>query len=441
MTLTSSEYINQERREYSLYVMTSRAICAAADGLKAGGRRALWTARNGSKYKTATLAGATMPIHPHAECTGAINTLAAPYGNNIPLFKGDGAFGTLLHPTSYGAARYTSVTVSKFTQDVVFADIEIIPMMENYDGSLLEPVHFLPLIPIALLNPSEGIAVGFASNIMPRRLEDIVNAQLAHLKGAKKLNAMIPHFGPTDQTAIDQTIKDSKYSYLFAGKFVRKDTSTLTITHLPYSQSYENVVSKLDALLEVGTVLDYTDKSKNLFNIEVKFKRGALSSYTDDQLLKLLGLIVSDSENLNVLDFTGKNVWSTRPEELIREFTDWRLSWYVKRYQRLLDILKLDLSRLYDIRTAIKNNVAGQLKKIQSRSELKEFLEAIGVVNLDYIADLGIYRFTEEERLKNEERIKEAEKIMADYQDIISSPTRQVEIYSTELKEVLAKYK
>jgi DNA gyrase/topoisomerase IV subunit A len=111
--IKSSQYINDQRREYSLYVMQSRAICAGTDGLKAGGRRALWTARSGAKMKTATLAGATMPIHPHAECTGAINTLAAPYGNNIPLFKGDGAFGTMLHPTSYGAARYTSISVSK----------------------------------------------------------------------------------------------------------------------------------------------------------------------------------------------------------------------------------------------------------------------------------------------------------------------------------------
>ena len=82
----SSQYINNQRREYSLYVMQMRAIPAATDGLKAGGRRTLWVARNGEKWKSANLAGATMPIHPHDSPEGAINTLAAPYGNNIPLF-------------------------------------------------------------------------------------------------------------------------------------------------------------------------------------------------------------------------------------------------------------------------------------------------------------------------------------------------------------------
>ena len=161
----SSLYIEKERKDYSLYVMQSRAIPAVTDGLKAAGRRTLWIARNVGKTKTATLAGATLPIHPHATPESAINTLAAPYGNNIPLFKGYGAFGTMLDPTAYGAARYTSVATSKFTDDVMFKDIEIIPMMPNYDDTLEEPVRFLPLVPVALLNPAEGIAVGFATNI------------------------------------------------------------------------------------------------------------------------------------------------------------------------------------------------------------------------------------------------------------------------------------
>jgi len=160
-----------------MYVMQFRSIPCVTDGLKAGGRRVLWTARDGHKYKSATLAGATMPIHPHASPESAIDTLAAPYGNNIPMFSGDGAFGTLINPTAYGASRYTSVKVSKFTQDVVFRDIEVVPMKENYDGTLEEPVHFLPLVPVALINPSDGIAIGFATNILPRALNDIILGQ------------------------------------------------------------------------------------------------------------------------------------------------------------------------------------------------------------------------------------------------------------------------
>ena len=87
--MTSSQYINDQRREYSLYVLQMRAIPHAADGLKAAVCRVLWTARDGKKVKCATLAGATMPIHPHAAPESTINTLAADFSNNIPLLSGN----------------------------------------------------------------------------------------------------------------------------------------------------------------------------------------------------------------------------------------------------------------------------------------------------------------------------------------------------------------
>jgi DNA gyrase/topoisomerase IV subunit A len=436
----SSAYINQQRHAYSLYVMQMRAIPAVTDGLKAGGRRVLWTARDGKKYKSATLAGATMPIHPHAAPEGAIDTLAAPYGNNIPLFKGDGAFGTLLKPTAYGASRYTSVSTSTFTDDVVFKDIEIVPMTENYDGTLMEPVHFLPLIPIALLNPSEGIAVGYATNILPRSIDDIVLAQITHLKGAKKLSNPMPKFAPLGAVAYASEETDRGVAYYFNGELTIKDTSTATIVKLPYGQTHEKVVAKLDDLLDKGILLDYTDRSKNVINIELKFKRGYIKSVDEVDLYKSLGLTVRHIENLNVLDFTGKAVWNTNAVDLIRAFTDWRLGWYVQRYQRLLDLLQIDLQRYLDIRTAIKNNVSSVARKTQSRAELKDFLEEIKIVYTDYIADLPVYRFTEDERIKNEERIKEAEAQMQQYRELLASEDLRKKVYVSELQDVLAKH-
>lgn len=434
--MESSKYIEKERRDYSLYVMQNRAIPSVCDGLKAAGRRVLWTGKSAGKAKTANLAGATMPIHPHDTPEGPINTLAAPYGNNVPLFKGYGAFGTMLEPTAYGAARYTSVTVSKFTEDVVFRDIEIIPMKPNYDDELMEPVHFLPLVPIALLNPSEGIAVGFATNILPRNLTDLIEVQLAHLQGKKTKNELIPYFRPLDNAAS----KVDGRAFFFDGKYDEVNATTIRITGLPYGQSHDKVVAKLDALCDTGTVVDYTDRSKDKINIEVKFKKGVLSKMTEAETLKLLALTVKHNENLNVLDFSGEGVWSATPLDLVRKFTDWRLGWYVQRYERLRDLLKIDIQRYYDIRCAIKNNVGGMARKIKSRSELKEILEDLGIVYIDYIADLPVYRFTEEEFQKNEDRIKEAEAQLAKYEELLAKPELRVAVYISELKEVLTKY-
>lgn len=436
----SSSYINTQRRDYALYVLQSRSIPAVTDGLKSGGRRVLWTARNGHKWKSASLAGATMPLHPHAMPDGAINTLAAPYGNNIPLFASDCAFGTLLDPTAYGASRYTSVKVSKFTQDVLFRDIEIIPMIENYDSTELEPVHFLPLIPIVLLNPSEGIAVGFASNILPRSLDSIINAQLKVLKNDKSVLELTPNFTPLQSVSHSSIETDKGIAYYFKGDFQVINTTMIIINKLPYGQSHEKVISRLEAEYDKGNVVDYTDKSKDKIEIEVKFKKGFLRDLSENDILQLLGLTIRHIENLNVLDFSGNSIWNTTSNELIRKFTNWRLQWYVNRYTRLRDLLLIDIQKYLDIRMAIKHNVGGVARKTQSRSELKEFLTEIKIVNIDYIADLPVYRFTEEERLKNEERLQEAEKLLKYYNDLLSSEEKRRKIYITELQEILTRY-
>lgn len=436
----SSSYVNDRRYDYSIYVMQSRAIPAATDGLKSGGRRVLWTGRDGKKYKSATLAGATMPIHPHASPEGAIDTLAAPYGNNIPLFKGDGAFGTLLKPTSYGASRYTSVTVSAFTQDVVFKDIEIIPMMENYDGTLMEPVHFLPLVPLALLNPSEGIAVGYATNILPRALDDLIVAQIAHLKGAKKLSTPMPRFTPTSSAsyAVEDTPRGP--AYYFKGEVDIKSKTMATITKLPYGQTHAGVIAKIDALVEREVITDVVDKSRNYINIELKFRRGVLDQTDHETLLRMLGLSVRHIENLNVLDFSGKAVWATTPVEMIRSFTDWRLQWYVNRYERLRDLLAVDLQRYYDIRTAIQKKANVTARTTQNRAAFKQYLETIKIVYTDYIADLPVYRFTEEEYAKNEERIKEALATLAKYEELLADEEKRKQVYISELQQILTNY-
>jgi DNA topoisomerase-2 len=437
----SSKYVENERREYSLYVMTNRAIPSITDGLKAAGRRVLWTAKDGKKYKSATLAGATMPIHPHSSPEGAIDTLAAPYGNNIPLFKGDGAFGTLLNPTSYGASRYTSVSVSEFTKDVMFRDIEIVPMMENYDGTLMEPVHFLPLVPVVLLNPSEGIAVGFATNILPRSLEDIIVAQLTFLKKGKKyISTPVPTFTPTDARAVLYEETEKGTAYYFHGKYDQLDATTIKITQLPYGQSHEKVIDKIEELKEKDIVVDYEDNSKDTISITIKFKKGVLRDMTEEDVLKSLGLISKQFENLNVLDFSHKRIVNLTASDLIANFTEWRLTWYHNRYQRLKDLLQEELQKYLDIRTAIKHQVNNIARKTQSRAELKDFLKEIKIINIDYIADLPIYRFTEEERIKNEQRIKEATEKMEYYDMLLSNEEERKKIYILELEEVLKKY-
>lgn len=440
--MKSSDYINIERRDYSLYVLQQRAIPHAADGLKSSARRVLWIGKDGKSYKSAVLAGATMPIHPHQAPEGAVNTLAAPYTNNIPLLKGDGTFGTLLNPTAYGAARYTSVKVSKFTQDVVFRDIEIIPMQDNYDGTLKEPKHFLPLVPIVLLNPQSGIAVGFASNILPHTLPDIIKSQLSILEDKPNFIEETPELTPINQKATGWVENGTGYKAIFQGEFLRTGATTVKITNLPYGILHEKYKNKyLDPLEENGTILEYTDNSKNKYDIDIKFKRGVLRALDDDKILELLGLTNYVSENLTVISFDGTTVWHTTYQELVTQFCEWRLTWYYNRYERLADLLKIDIQKYKDILLAIDKNIGNAAIKIQSRTKLKEHLSHIGIIYVDYISDLPVYRFTQEERKKTELKLSEANKLLASYNNFLRSKSARREKYIEELNEILTNFK
>lgn len=441
--MKSSEYINEQRREYSLYVLQNRAIPHVSDGLKAAARRILWVARDGKKRKSATLAGECMPYHPHASPETTVNTLGAHYGNNIPLIKGDGGFGTLLDPTAFAASRYTSATISKFAADVVLRDIEIIPMMENYDGTLEEPMHFLPLIPIVLLNPQSGIAVGFASDILPRSLEDIIHSQIAYLSG-KGFREPKPTFVSTNQKA---TWDDVSQKWQFTGTIEKEGAVNVRITNLPYGLTHEKYITKLHKWLEESSldekmpqIVKVTDKSKDNYNILVTFKKGSISKMPDDEILAHLELVQNLGENLNVIDFNGKRVWQPTYVELIQKFCDWRLIWYKTRYERLSNILSQEIQRYNDILAAIKKNVGGTAKQTQSRIELKQYLEQLGIVHIDYIADLPIYRFTEEEKHKTEEKLMEAEKLMKRYKILLKDEGERRIIFIEELQEILTKY-
>lgn len=427
-----SEYIEQQRRQYSLYVLESRAIPSITDGLKAAARRIMWVARDGKKWKSASLAGATMPIHPHASPEGSINTLAAPYGNNLPLLDGIGSFGTRLNPTAYGAARYTSVQVSKFALSAFYTDIEIIPMKPNYDNTSEEPVHFLPLIPICVLNPVEGIAIGFACDILPRDLGDIIDSQIKHLDGKEERNEPQITFRPFNNVSLEKI--ENKWT--FEGIFTRVDSSSLQVTNLPYGTSHDKFTHHLNKLVAAEKLIDYIDKSKDTINIECKFKRGALFDLNDDQIFALLNLKTNLSENLNLIDFNGNSVLSPTYHEVIKQFTDWRLTFYKKRYERLVSMLNIDIEKLQDLLTAIKHNVGSEASKKKGRSELKEFLQTIGIKHLDYIASLPVYRFTKDEKEKAEQELREALKILAGYIEIIDSKQLQVDIYKQELKQV-----
>jgi len=369
----------------------------------------------------------------------SINQMSGPYCNNVSFFDGHGAFGTRINPTAFGSPRYVSAKFSAFAKEVIFKDWEIVKLKPSYDETDVEPEMLLPLVPLLLLNGVQGIATGYSTTILPRDLKDLIDEQLKVLQGDKASNPL-PYSRPIDNLAIRDEEFPNKYQFL--GECDIIDTSTAKITKLPFGMTHAKIVESLAKMVDKGQIIDYTDKSKADINIVVAFKRAALRNKNGEYAARKLKLTTGVTERIIVLDnATSQTVVEYNDAgKFITDYTNWRLAFFPIRYARFIQLNLAEISRLNDIVLAIDNNLGGQAKNIKNKADLVTFIEEIGVIDIDYIASLPIYRFTEEEYNKAKDRIAELEKQNTDYQVIIDDVTTQRKIYIDELKEIKRKF-
>jgi DNA gyrase/topoisomerase IV subunit A len=283
---STTDFIKDTSRDYSIYVCQSRGIPSVSDGLKDAQRKSLFVMKSqGEKIKTISLAGKLISeniyLHGDAAACDTISLMAAPYCNNIPLLSGIGAFGTRVGPSDWGAPRYTYVKKSTYTDALIYQDYDIIPLKENYDGSVMEPKHFLPLIPVVLLNGVSGIAVGWSTEIMPRSLEDLIDATLAAIDGKKKLPSLLPKYEYLKTNV--RSLGDNQFE--FTGKVII-DGSSVIVTELPPDLSLEKFKARLNKMEDEEQIQTYIDRSTKEIHIEVRFKRGSINDWTETHAIE-----------------------------------------------------------------------------------------------------------------------------------------------------------
>lgn len=448
MTQNSSDYILDTSREYSIYVCESRAIPKVADGLKDAQRKALWLVRTRSdKIKTVSLAGemisSNLYVHGDQSAAGAISMLAAPYVNNVPLLEGIGSFGTRVAPVEgIGAPRYTYVKRGKAAMELMFKDLDIVPVKENYDGSTMEPVHFLPIIPTVLLNGVSGIAVGWSTEILPRSLKSLIDATIAVLDG-KKIKRISPSY---ELYNVDVKHLEGN-SWEFAGKVSIVDTSTVRVTELPPELTLEKFKERLNAMEDEAKINTYIDRSTDAIDITVKFARGAIKGWTEERIIDFLKLKQKKTERIVVIDWNGRSIRQYESaEQLIGEFVEWRLKWYEARYQNMLDNDEYELRFWKGIKACFDGKLPDRLRGFKSRTELQDNISSLTTKlklddqQLDRIASLPSYRWVKEAYDQVLLKIKELEASIKEHKAILKDPERRKAIYREEL-EALKKAK
>ena len=461
--MSSSDYILRTSREYGLYTLDHRAIPAMTDGLKSSQRIALWLLRNKTeKVKTIALAGqmiaSELYLHGDVSAANTISMLAGSYCNNNPLITGLGAFGTRANPTSFAAPRYTSVKRSKIAQDVLYTDLDTVPMVENHDGSNMMPATFLPMIPLVLLNGVRGIATGWATTILPRRYEDLVGA-VTDVLARKPIRDLMPHYEGRDITVRDIGTREAPNKYIISGKVVKKNTTTVIITELPPELTLEKCREQLAALEEDGKITGFTDRSTKTIKIEVKMPRATLGKLTPienpvsldpmGKLIDFLKLRSRITENIVVQGIGGNGIVTyDNIETLIKDWVEWRLARYLDRFEKMLaDEKATNLYWRYVITCFEGNPRLGHPPLPENARELtvdemREYVKLLGAIErlpkaspelIERIINIPIYRWTVdgEERAKKE--LEESKHRMVKYKEMVDNDKLRKALFKREV--------
>ena len=417
---TVTEYLDQDYAMYGMYTLENRAIPSVIDGFKPTARKIIFIAdkvwRTGSEkpLKIFQLGGRiASEAHYHhgdASLSGAIIGMAQSFKNSLPLLEEIGQFGSIRSPEA-GAPRYISTKLTKNFR-LLYKDFEL---LENQveEGNVIEPKFFLPIIPTVLLNGSSGIAVGFATNILNRNPLDLIDACVKVLDG-KRVGKLLPwlkdYNGPIEQVGTSN-------QYIMRGLYQITNTTTVTVSELPPSVTFQKYEAHLNSLQDRGIISSYEDNSANGINYIIKFARATLTTLIEkDKLDQTLKMIETETENLTCLDERGKLLIFENIPQIVEYFTNFRLSFYSKRKAFLINKYNEELTYLSNRARFIKLIIDGKLKVNNvPRKEIILYLETNKFDQVNgtylYLLNMPIHSLSKEtyEALLKEVSEKQAE--------------------------------
>src|SRR5438309_8610047 len=299
--------------DYSMSVIIGRALPDVRDGLKPVHRRILYTmqqmglAPNRATRKCARIVGDVMgKYHPHGNLAvyDALVRLAQTWSLRYPLIFGQGNFGSV-DGDPPAADRYTEAKLAQVSTALLEdLDTETVDFHANYDGSEIEPDVLPARIPNLLVNGSDGIAVGMATNIPPHNLTEIVDATITLVNNPNAQLAEILKYvqGPDFPTAgiihgragIFEAYRTGRGRFMMRAKAaienINKDRQAIIVTEIPYQVNKAVLIKRIAQLVndkDVEDISDVRDESdRDGMRIVVELKRGAEAQIVLNQLFK-----------------------------------------------------------------------------------------------------------------------------------------------------------
>lgn len=262
--------------------------------------------------------------------------------NNVPLLKREGNFGNRAKPAN-SADRYIFTCKEDYLESLFMSDDTDVLIEQIFEGDVIEPKYYVPVLPLLLVNGSEGVSVGFAQKILPRNPVDISNSIKEILDDKPISSKLLPYYNGFKGDIIER--EDGGFE--IRGTF-KKVGKKIVIEELPIGydlKSYKKVLNSLEEKKIISEYSDLTDtKKSNNFKFEVIYKD--IDRKSDLEILEVLKLIKRVSENFTAMDEDNIIKVFQSPEEILRSFVKIRLEYYEKRKLNKIEKLEYELKIL-----------------------------------------------------------------------------------------------
>jgi DNA gyrase subunit A len=457
--------------EYSMSVIVSRALPDVRDGLKPVHRRILYSMYDQNlvptrpHVKCAAVVGEVMgTYHPHGDSAiyDALVRMVQDFSLRHPLIDGHGNFGGSGPDEGPAAMRYTESRLAALALDLMAGiDEETVDFTPNYSNTTVEPTVLPARFPNLLVNGSQGIAVGMATNIPPHNLGEVIDATIHLITHPEATSDDLMAFvkGPDFPTGAQilgragildayRTGRGSIKMRAVAEIEEGRDGARIVVTELPYQTSVEVVEQKIHDLVKSGEIEGIADTQNDSAGrqdrLVIKIKRDANANVILNQLYKHTPLQTSFGMNmLALVDGVPRTLglaqalthYVSHQVEVVTRRSEFRLD-KARRRAHIVEGLLRALDMLDAVVAAIRASADRAAALAALMAEPFSFSEEQG----RHILDLTLGRLTRLGRSELEEEMAKLRETMAELEAILGDPAKLRAVIADELGEIRTKF-
>lgn len=412
---TYDSFINNELIEFSM-ADNLRSIPNVMDGLKPSQRKVLYTLFKKNykdEVKVNTLAGSitetTSYHHGQTSIEGSIIGMAQNFinSNNLNLLEPKGQFGTRLKGgKDASASRYIFTKLNSITRNIFIKEDDNILNYLNDDGYLIEPEFYTPIIPMILVNGSDGIGTGWRSDIPFYDINDVVDYCINKIIYKRKNIELHPKYKNFKGT-IEWDDKNNRYTT--KGVIEKINSTQINISELPIGVWNDKYYDFLDKLVEDKKIKDYIKNCTDSdINISIYVNRIDMKNIMEDpyKFFNLESYI--HTNNMYAFDENYILRKFDTPYDLIDYFFEIRIKYYDKRKNYIINKLENEKNILFN-KIKFINNVISEKIKIyrQPKNKIEKQLDEFKFMKIDdsfnYLLNLPIYSLTKEKMIELKE--------------------------------------